>query len=260
MPLTLSCVSFVNALPYVEGLRALPEGGRPRLLLDPPFRCAERLSRGEVDAALVPSIEFAGMEGAVPAGDLGIASLKEVRSVVLLSRTAPADLRRVAVDSNSRTSVALLRLILARRHGCRPDLVRAEPDPGRMLREHDAALLIGDAALKASHAGLRVMDLAGAWHEMTGLPFVFALWAARTREAALQAGAILDRGLSLGMERLEEAPPSEGPAREILDAQTLRDYLTRNIHFRLGVEEKESLELFFRLCRQEGILEGAVPA
>jgi len=260
MRLTFSCVSFLNALPFVEGLRALPALSRPRLILDPPFRCADRLQSSEVDAALIPSIEFARMDGAVPAGDMGIASLREVRSVALLSRIDPGKLRSVAVDINSRTSVALLRLILARDYACRPTFQPARPDLEAMLRGHDAALLIGDAALRASHSGLHVIDLADAWHRMTGLPFVFALWAARDHETALRSAELLRQSLPLGMDAVRRGSPAVAAARAELGHETVHDYLTRNIHYLLGDEEKESLRVFFRLCHQEGILAGAIPA
>lgn len=260
MKLTLSCVSFLNALPYVEGLKALQGAEQPRVLLDPPYRCAERLRAGEVDAALIPSIELAVMPGIRPAGGLGIASRREVRSVVLLTRRPPAELRSVAVDSNSRTSVALLRILLARQHGCRPVFDALPPDPVAMLREHDAALLIGDAALGAPRRELEVVDLASAWHRMTGLPFVFALWAARDEERALRAGALLRRCLSLGMERLEGGALAGHAASAGMDPERLRLYLMESIHYRLGEKETASLRLYFRLCREEGVLEGAVPA
>jgi chorismate dehydratase len=260
MTLRLSCVSFLNALPFVEGLRRLPEAERPILELDPPFRCSERLRDGQVDAALVPSVEFAAMEGAMEAGSLGIASEREVRSVVLLSRRPLHSVGEVAVDANSRTSVALLGLIFARRFGIRPAMKPMAPEAGAMLARCDAALLIGDAALRASRGGLLVLDLAKAWHGITGLPFVFALWAARTADLAGDAARLLERALPLGLEALRDDPPHQAVAGSGLPADELRDYFTRNIHYRLGVRERESLALFFRMCREEGILAGTVPA
>lgn len=260
MPLTLSCVSFLNSLPFVEGLRRLDPGERPILLLDPPFRCAERLRRGEVDAALVPSVEFAAMEGALRAGEAGIASRHEVRSVVLLSRRPFDSLRSVAVDSNSRTSVALLRLVLSARFGSRPAFRAAPPDLQRMLTDSDAALLIGDAALRADRSDLRVLDLAAAWHGMTGLPFVFALWAARGEEIRRQVAPLLARSIELGRAAIREGCADAEASRGGLSVEDLNDYLERNIHFTLGGEEMESLRLFFEMCRSEGILGEAVRA
>lgn len=253
MSLVLSCVAFLNALPYVEGLRRLPEPSRPRLFLDPPFRCAERLSRGEVDAALIPSIELARIEGAAAAGDFGIASRHEVRSVLLLARRPLSEIDEVAVDSNSRTSVALLRVLLARVHGIRPRLISMPPAAGPMLDRCGAALLIGDAALTASRSGLRAHDLASMWNKLTGMPFVFALWAARDEKKGATAAGILGRALEQGLAVLPEAAAGAASSSGLRREEIL-DYLTSNIHFRLGTEEKRSLDLFLALCHEEGVI------
>jgi chorismate dehydratase len=250
---TFSCVSYANAIPFVEGLRRLPEAERPRLLLDPPPVCADHLRRGEADAALVPSVELARLPGAVAAGPYGIASRREVRSVVLLSRDSVEGTRAIAVDSNSRTSVALLKILLARRYGIRPELITMDPDPPAMLRRCGAALLIGDAALRADRSALRALDLAAAWHDLTGKPFVFALWAARDAARGATAAPLLKRALALGMEALPELPEETIRATG-LGKEELLGYLRRNIHFELAREERESLDLFLRLCREEGLL------
>jgi chorismate dehydratase len=196
----------------------------------------------------------------VPAGSLGIASREEVRSVILLTRRPPGDLERVAVDSNSRTSVALLRLVLARLYGCRPRFEAMEPDSSRMLASHGAALLIGDAALRASRDGVEALDLAAAWHRMTGLPFVFALWGARDARMAAATADLLERSLPIGLERIRAGALAGAAAKAGVDEAEVLSYLTRNIHYRLGPEEQESLSIYLALCREEGVLEGAVSA
>jgi chorismate dehydratase len=251
--LELACVSFLNALPYVEGLRRLPLGLRPRLFLDPPFRCAERLIDREVDAALIPSIEYARIDGAVSAGGFGIASMHEVRSVLLLARRPLPEVREIAVDSNSRTSVALLRILLSRLHGTRPSLVAMPPVPGPMLERCDAALLIGDAALAADQHGVEVHDLASMWNGFAGMPFVFALWAALDEAKAVRSARMIGKALDLGLSVLPEAAEAAG-RRSGLPAGEVVEYLTRNIHFILGDEERRSLEFFRNLCLEEGIL------
>lgn len=253
MPGTYACVSFANAIPYVEGLLRLPAERRPRLLLEAPNQCADRLREGGADAALVPSVEFFGIPGAVRAGRFGIASRREVRSVVLLSREEIGAAGRIAVDANSRTSVALLRILLARKHGARPELVPMPPDLDRMLERCPAALLIGDAALRARRDGLQVIDLAAAWREMTGKPFVFALWAARDERDATATEPILEEALRLGLDALPGLD-LDGTRTAGLSRRDLLSYLSRNIHFRLDREEIRSLEIFQTLCREEGIL------
>jgi chorismate dehydratase len=247
-----ACVSYLNALPFVEGLRRLPPSGRPRLLLDPPYRCAERLRRGEAEAALIPSIELPRTPGAVLAGGFVIAARREVRSVVLLAERPLGSVRSVAVDVNSRTSVVLLKLLMPRRFGARPEVIPMEPDRDAMLRRCDAALLIGDAALRARREGLHVMDLAAAWHDLTGLPFVFAVWAAAGEGAAGRAASVLEAALRLGESHLEEAAARATEATGLPEDEIV-DYLSRNVHFRMGPAERESLERFHALAREEGL-------
>jgi chorismate dehydratase len=252
--LKVACVSFLNALPYVTGLRSLDGEERPELLLQPPFPCSESLRRDEVDLALVPSIELARVEGAIPAGSFGIASLREVKSVILLSRAPLRTVRSIAVDANSRTSVAHLRILLARIHRNRPELIPMPPDARPMLDRCDAALLIGDAALTAPRNGAEVYDLASMWNEATGMPFVFAVWAARRVAAAKEGGRLLDRALASGSQALRSAA-EEAAGRAGLSAAEILEYLTRNIHYRLGSREKRSLGYFISLCREEGLLD-----
>jgi len=251
-------VSFLNALPYVEGFRRLPEAARPRVLLDPPFRCADRLVREEVTAALVPSIEWARIPGSRRVGEFGIASRAEVRSVLLLSKRPLDRIEDVAVDSNSRTSVALLRLLLARIHGVRPRFHPMEADPGVMLGRWDAALLIGDAALAARVTRVEAHDLASMWNSLTGLPFVFAVWAARDDEGARRAAPAVEAGLQAGLEALEESA-ARAASRHGLSPAEILSYLTRNIHYRLGPDEATSLDLFLEMCREEGCLGAGRP-
>jgi predicted solute-binding protein len=256
MSLRLACVSFLNALPYVEGFRRLPASRRPELSLDLPHRCAESLRLGEADAALVPSVEMPRL--AAEEIGFGISSRNEVRSVLLLSRLPFAEIRKVAVDSSSRTSVALLKILLARGYGVRPETMSMPPDPSEMLARCEAALLIGDAALSAAaRPGLRTggllrLDLAEAWHRMTGLPFVFAVWAVRSPSLSVEAGKTVEEALDLGLAGLDDLARREA-GRCGLPAEEIADYLTRNIHFRIGSDERESLRRFRDHCGEEGL-------
>ncbi len=122
-----------------------------------------------------------------------------------------------------------------------------------MLERCDAALLIGDAALTADRRGVEVHDLASMWSGYTGMPFVFALWATQDAVTGARASELLGQALNLGLTALPVAAESAG-RRTGLPAKEVIDYLTKNIHFLLGTEEKRSLSFFFDLCREEGIL------
>ncbi len=261
----IAAVSYLNALPLIWGLIRGKDSRDYQISLHPPHECSRLLREGLVDVALIPSIEFSQIGGLSTVPGLGISSRREVRSVVLISRTPPDRIRRLAVDDNSRTSVALARLVLARAHGCRPAIEPMPPDLDAMLERNDAALLIGDAALKetvaldgggaGSRPGLVVLDLAREWNLLTGKPFVFAFWACRPVVNSAEIKPALERSLEEGLANLE-AIVSDASGRSGLPAEAVRSYLTRNIHYRLGREELDSLRIFYRMSWEDGILSG----
>jgi predicted solute-binding protein len=264
----LAAVSYLNALPLTRGLTR--DGGVAgfEVILTPPADCARLLCDGLVDVALIPSIELARISGLSWVPATCISSREEVRSVLLLARVPPSRIETLAVDLNSRTSVALARLILARRYGSRPLMEPMPPEPDSMLRRHDAALLIGDPALRASVDAQRrahdpggnpatcVLDLAREWHEMTRKPFVFALWACRPVVSVEEMTALLDWSLAEGLAHIDDIA-SEEAARTAVPAEVISSYLRHNIGYKLGPAEADSLRLFYRMCREEGILPGA---
>lgn len=260
----LASVAYLNALPLTWGLTRGSQRGLYDLRLAAPPECARLLREGLVDAALIPSIEFARIPGLTPVPGTGISSLQEVKSVLLLSRRDPAAVGSLAADVNSCTSVALARLILRRRYGADPAVVPMEPHPDRMLRSHDAALLIGDAALAAGHRleqapdpSIRVLDLAREWNELTCLPFVFAFWACRPVLDAKKIGDSLKISLEEGLENVDSIAAAASE-RTGLPESSLGSYLRHNIHYRLGQRECDSLRVFYRLCRESGLLAGPV--
>jgi len=256
--LRIASVPFGNAQPLTWGFTRGPYRGIFRLEHVPPSRIAGLLRAGKVDVGLIPSIEYLGLPGTELLPHLCIASKRRVRSVYLASRVPLERIRSVALDLNSRTSAALLRIVLWHR-GVR-DVAFHEKAPSlkEMLREHDAALLIGDAALTAETAGLVVHDLAAEWFLLTGLPFVFALWAVRP-------GAVLPDGVRpflesrrIGLANLKEIARTAG-AELKLEPASIESYLKSNIHFYLGSEERRGLALFFRQAQQLGLAPGGRP-
>lgn len=258
-PIRIASVWYLNALPLTWGLTRGSLRGRAEIIQAPPCDAARLLREGTVDAALIPSIEFARTAGLQAIPGTGISAREEVRSVLLLSKVDPSKIRTLGVDRNSRTSVALTQLILKRVYGCIPEMTSMEPDPSAMMQDHDGALLIGDPALRAScspRIGLlapHVLDLAGAWNRMTGLPFVFAFWACRPSVSPLPLADLLSRSLEEGLTNIDRIAAEES-SRTRLAEPLIGTYLRRNIRYRVGEQESESLRVFFSLCREEGIL------
>lgn len=254
----IASVAYLNALPLTWGLTrgSLTDGYIVTAV--PPCDAAGLLVEGRVDVALIPSIEFARTTGLTACPGTGIAADREVRSVLLLSRVAPEAIRSCAVDRNSRTSVALLRLVLRHRHGSRPDLEAMPPDAEFMLRAHDAALVIGDPALAASVRPPRgvshVIDLAREWNAMTGLPFVFAIWACRPVVPVAALSDILERSLDEGLAHIDTMAEEES-RRTGLEPGVIASYLRDALRYRLGPAETRSLRLFFGMCGEEGLVD-----
>lgn len=253
--LRIASVPFVNARPLTRGFSAGPFRGIFRLQHVPPARIPDLLRTGKADVGLIPSIEYLGLPGAEFLPHLCIASKRRVRSVCLVSRVPLESVRSVALDSNSRTSVALLKIILWHRGVRDAVFVERSPSLKDMLHDHDAALLIGDAALTAVTTGLLVLDLAEEWFSLTGLPFVFALWAVRP-------GVILPDGVRpflesrrIGLASLKEIAVHAGEELR-LPPESIESYLKTNIHFYLGSEERRGLGLFFRQAQQLGLAPG----
>jgi chorismate dehydratase len=180
----LGAVSYLNTRPLVDGLDAR-SGVSVRF--DVPARCADLVEAGEVDLGLVPIIEYARHAddyAVVP--DVSIASRGAVDSVALFTRQPIERVRTIALDVSSRTSAGLVRLLCARHWRIKPAFVPAAPDIGAMLDTADAALLIGDPALFLDPASVDAekIDLGLAWRDLTGLPFVWAVWAGRAGAAS----------------------------------------------------------------------------
>jgi chorismate dehydratase len=249
-PLRVSAVSFLNARPLVEGLAAQPE--LVALEFDLPAACADRLHAGDVDLGLIPAIEYLhGDYRLVP--DIAIGSDGPIQSVAIFTTVPVERIRRLALDTSSRTSVALTRILCARHWTIAPAMIPAAPDLPRMLADADAALLIGDPALDLDPlpAGVEKLDLGQAWQALTGLPFVYAAWAGRpdgarpAHVAALLAAR--DRGLARLAEIARDAAGRSGGRQPLLER-----YLRDNLRYTFGARERAGLERFFALAVEVG--------
>ncbi len=247
-PLRLGAVSYLNVEPIIHGLGA---DRRFEVLRDVPSRIATRLHAGEIDLGMIPSIEYAAGDYAIVPG-VAIGSRGPVRSVVLLHERPLAELRRVALDTSSRTSVALLKILLRERLGRDPEYVSMGPDPAAMLAAADAALVIGDPALYFDGAARR-WDLGQAWFEATGLPFVFAFWAGRKDALGPGDVARLQDALRTGLQRIAEIASSYN-GHGAGHAPDNEAYLRHSIVYRFGDEEQAGLREFFRRAHEIGLI------
>jgi predicted solute-binding protein len=212
------------------------------LQFDLPARCAERLASGEVEAGLVPVIE-AQRQHLEPIGDLCIACRGPVRSILLLSKKPIREIRSLALDASSRSSVMLSRILLSQVYGLEPETRTMPPDLPLMLGSADAALVIGDPALRIQpeSTGLHWLDLGELWFRHTGLPMVFAMWSGPQANPAL--AQLLEQSYAYGRTRLDEIVAAEAEARGIpplLGAS----YLRENIIFRLDDDARRGLRLY----------------
>jgi chorismate dehydratase len=241
-------VSFLNTCPLVWGLEHGPQTGQFDLSFEIPSVCADRLAAGSADIGLVPVIE-AKRQGLEFVPGLGIACNGPVRSILLVSYVPAPEIRTMAVDCSSRTSVALSEVILRERFGVTPRMIRHNPDLDSMLETADAALLIGDSALRFHPDELpyHVYDLGQEWKWMTGLPMVFAVWAAKPRVIDPGVVSILRGSFDFGRERMEEIIAEESRRRGFAE-DLVRQYLTHYIHFELTTEFEQGMSRFLDLA------------
>jgi chorismate dehydratase len=251
--LRLGAVQYLNARPLVYGLHR--HADRFDVRFDVPARCAELLHGGQVDFGLVPSIEYLRGESYVAVPGVAIGSDGPVASVAVFSHLPISRVRAIAVDSSSRTSVALFTVLCARLFDIAPEVRVMPPDPARMLEACDAALLIGDAALLFDHeaAGVEKTDLGLAWQAYAGLPFVYAFWFGRP--GLLRSGdvATLGDACRLGVERADEVARQhfpDDPARAAVGARYLRD----NVDFGFAERERAGLIRFYRDAADLGLV------
>jgi len=215
-----------------------------------PSACADQVASGAADIGIIPSFELTRQELEIIPGS-GIACHGPVRSILLISARPPGEICRLVVDSSSRTSVQLARVILEQRFGATPELIAHPPDLDAMLRIGDAALIIGDPALRIDPLRLpyHVLDLGKEWVEMTGLPFVFAVWAGRKSVITPEVVAAFQGSCQFGRARIEEIVTAESGRREIAP-DLVRQYLTRHIVHELGARDYEGMDLFLRYARR----------
>ena len=282
--LRISIVQYLNTAPLVRGFTHGALRGRHQLSFTVPSQCADALHTGAVDVAIIPVIEYQRIPDLVALPNLSIASKKSVRSLLLVSRGPIQEAREIALDRSSRSTQALVRILCAKHWHTSPQFFEAEPDLPAMLRQADAALLIGDPALRlsldselnahrdargqllcraeaaslASSAPLHIYDVVEQWRALTNLPAVLAVWAARRDVVTPEMIRDFQLSLSFGMEQLEEI--SAEASRELnLPSEKLHRYLSENIDYTLDAENLQGLHRYFDLATQIGLIDHAKP-
>jgi chorismate dehydratase len=256
-PLRLGAVSYLNTKPLVHGLDAHPEQFDVRF--DVPAKCAELLHEGRVDLGLIPAIEYLRGQYVIVPG-ISIASDGPVATVAVFTRKPIAEVRTLALDLSSRTSVALTRVLCAKHWKIAPKFTPAEPDLEAMLQRADAALVIGDPAFEIDPAKHQVtkIDLGAEWKALTGLPFVYAMWVGRHGAATAEHCRMLKQARDNGVAHLAQIARQVGGGNTALERKVL-SYLRDNLKYGLGSAEQAGLRRFHELAAEIGAVPGLEP-
>ena len=279
MPLRISIVQYLNTAPLVRGFTHGPLRGKYQLSFTVPSQCAEALRAGAADVAIIPAIEYQRIDDLVVLPNLSIASKKSVRSLLLVSKKPIEEVTRIALDSSSRSTQVLVCILCAKRWGIAPECFEADPELPAMLGAADAALLIGDPALRlaldaesngtrdaaeritcpgaiagrAEGSALFVYDVVEQWQALTRLPAVLAVWAARPDAATPEVVQDFQQSLGFGLEHLDEI--SREAAQGLgLPVGKLRRYLEDNIDYTLDAENLRGLGKYFSYAAELGII------
>ena len=240
--LRIGAVSYLNTKPLIHGLQERL-GDRGRLTLDLPSRLADGLRTGHLDVALIPSVEYFRGDRYEIISDAAIACRGPVWSVRLLSRVPVPQVKRLALDEGSRTSAAMVRVLLYEMHGLRPETVSLAIDTEPEDVDADAIMLIGDRAMHPARGTYReIWDLGDRWCRWTELP---GIWdnGAHPELDRVSLETMLASSRDTGHEHLEEIAAEEA-ATHGLTKEDLHRYFAENLHFRLGPGERLGLEAF----------------
>jgi len=281
-PVRISIVEYLNTAPLVRGFTHGPLRGKYELSFTVPSQCAEARRTGAADVAIIPAIEYQRIPDLVILPNLSIASKKSVRSLLLVSKKPIQGVTRIALDRSSRSTQALTRILCEKLWRIQPESFEAAPDLPSMLQHADAALLIGDPALRlaiacapgarrdaqgdlvspaalaglAENASVHIYDIVEKWCAMTSLPAVLAVWAARREAVTPQLVQDFQDSLSFGLQHVD-AIACEAAAEMNLPAADLRRYLLENIDYHLDIENLRGLTRYYELAAELGLIPAA---
>jgi chorismate dehydratase len=277
--LRISIVQYLNTAPLVWGFTNGPLQGKYDLSFTVPSQCAEDLRLGRADVAIIPAIGYQRIPGLVILPDMAIASKSQVRSLLIVAKKPIELVKTFALDSSSRSTQVLTRILCAEKWRIAPQFAEALPDLAEMLHTNDAALIIGDPALRislgvekdswlaspgqtvcqattlgiSSSELLYVYDVVAEWRSLTGLPAVLAVWAARRELATVELTADFMASRDFGLSHLGEISYEASHDLE-LPQRALESYLRNNIDFSLDEENRRGLELYFEHAARLGLI------
>ena len=279
--LRISIVEFLNTAPLVWGFTDGPLTGKYDLSFAVPSQCAEALKRGDVDVAIIPAIEYQRIDNAVVLPGMAVAADGEVRSLLVVSKKPIDRAKRIALDTSSRATAALVKMLAPGHWGIHPEFVDAAPDPSEMLQNADAALIIGDPALRIAikmdqlsnkvpseerccqgdpdempvqgFETIFLYDVAQQWREMTGKPCVLAIWVGRKEAITPEVIADFQASKEYGVSRVREIAEAASIKLD-LPIPELERYLTENVRFDLEDDNLAGLRLYFEKAAQLGLI------
>jgi chorismate dehydratase len=279
--LRISIVEYLNTAPLVWGFTDGPLVGKYDLSFTVPSQCAEALRVGDVDLAIIPSIEYQRIDNLVVMPGISVAAKDEVRSLLVVAKKPIELAKRIALDNSSRATQALVKILADGLWNIHPEFVEAAPDASEMLKTADAALIIGDPALRIAMKmealavkvasgedcckgdpedmpvpGFEttfVYDVAYQWRELTGKPCVLALWAGRPEAMTPEVIADFHLSKQYGVERIREICEAASIKLD-MPPRELERYLTENIHFGLEEEYLEGLRSYYEKSAAIGLI------
>jgi len=266
--LRISAISYLNTAPLMWDFEHSDTGSEFDISYTLPSACARALEAGTADIGIIPAAAYAQVPGLMALPGVAIASRRPVRSILLVSRVPVDQIRTVALDTSSMTSVALIKILFEKWLGGGRTFAPMAPDIEKMLARHDAGLMIGDPALQIDRSRYLTLDLAEEWIRYTGKPFVFAFWAVRRQ--ALPEDALREASSSQDLAAVFQQSRDHGLAPASLDQIArewaprlgigeagVRSYLTENIYYHLDPPCLEGLQLFYRYAAEIGALPAA---
>jgi len=261
--LRISAISYLNTAPLMWDFEHGNSGKDFDISYTVPSACAQALADGRADIGIIPAAAYAQIPGLQVLPDVAIASRRAVRSILLVSKVPIEQVRTIALDTSSMTSVALTKVLFEKWLGGGRTFTPMAPDVEAMLAECDAGLLIGDPALRVDRARFHTLDLAEEWIRYTGRPFVFAFWAVRgdaLRDASpsLDLAAVFQNSRDHGLESasLNQIAHEWAPRLDISETD-VKSYLSQNIHYQLDAGCLEGLRLFYQYAAEIGVLPAA---